>query len=283
VRSRILLAGAVALLAAACSNSIGLGLPACDRSPSDPSGATVLVAQAVPAAVYTPCINSLKLGWDEVELKVESGRASLEIGREFSSFLEVSLTETCDVSSATPVPTALEGASRYENLTVVRPEIGVTIIPTGERPRLHALMLAERLDGTRLDDRPVMFSVDESIDFEVRTRVNEALFDDQYVWIINDLDVEEDTLEMRMTADGEGARGLTVAAALERLEDVVPEVTYKGQWFFVFEGGCITYDFDAEGTVAVTLAQDASEAIGFYDNAALIEAGRRAGYTLIEE
>ena len=283
MRPRIFLAVVVALLAAACSNSIGLGLPACDRPPTDPSGATVLVAQAVPRAVYAPCINSLKLGWDEVELKVQSGRASLEIGREFSSFLEVSLTETCDVSSATPVPSSLEGANRYEDLRIVRQEIPVRLIPTGERPRLHALMLVEQLNGTRLDDRPVVFSVDENIDFEVRTRVNDALFDDQYVWIINDLDVEEGTLEMRLTADGEGARGMTVDAALERLEDLAPDVAYKGRWYFVFEGGCITYDFDAEGTVAATLGQDASEAIGFYDNAALIEAGRRAGYRLLEE
>ncbi|MDJ0497525.1 MAG: hypothetical protein QNJ89_06830 [Acidimicrobiia bacterium] len=283
MRLRILLTVVMALLATACSNNITLGLPACDRPPTDPTGANVLVAQAVPRAAYAPCINSLKLGWDEVELNVESGRASLEIGREFSRFLEVSLTETCDVSSATPVDSSLEGASRYEDLTIVRQEIPIRLIPTGERPRLHALMLAEQLGGTRLDDRPVEFSVDENIDFEVRTRVNDALFDDQYVWIINDLDVEEGTLEMRMTADGEGLRGLTVGAALDRLEDLVPNVTYKGQWFFVFEGGCITYDFDAEGTVAVTLDQDAAEAIGFYDNAALIEAGRRAGYTLIEE
>ena len=283
MRPRIIFAVAAALLAAACSNSIGLGLPACDRPPSDPSGATVIVAQAVPRAVYAPCINSLKLGWDEVELKVQSGRASLEIGREFNSFLEVSLTETCDVSSATPVPSSLEGANRYEDLRIVRQEIPVRLIPTGERPRLHALMLAEQLSGVRLDDRPVVFSVDENIDFEVRTRVNDALFDDQYVWIINDLDVEEGTLEMRLTADGEGARGMTVDDALERLEDLVPDVAYKGRWYFVFEGGCITYDFDAEGTVAATLEQDASEAIGFYDNAALIEAGRRAGYRLVEE
>ncbi len=283
MRERILPLLAVAVLMSGCSNRIELGLPACDTPPTDPSGANVLVAQAVPRAAYAPCINSLKLGWDEVELHVESGRASLEIGREFNSFLEVSLTETCDVSSATAVTSELEGVSAYEELTVIRPEIGVTIIPTGERPRLHALMLADQLAGTRLDDRPVQFSVDENIDFEVMTRVNDALFDDSYVWIINDLDVEEGTLEMRMTAGGEGARGLEVGSALDRLEDLVPEVAYEGQWFFVFEGGCITYDFDADGTVAATLAEDASEAIGFYDNAALIEAGRRAGYTLIEE
>jgi hypothetical protein len=243
----------------------------------------VLVAQAVPTAAYAPCINSLKLGWDEVDLNVERGTVSLKIGREFSSFLEVSLTESCDVSAANQVESDIEGVSRYDSVVTVAPEIRVTLIPTGERPRLHALLLAEELSAVRIDDRPVLFQVDENLDYEVTTRVNDALFEDDYVWIINDLDVEEDTLEMRGGANVGGSRGLTVAAALDRMEELTPEISYRGQWFFVFPGGCITYDFDAKGTVAATVAQDATEAIGLYDNAALIEAGRRAGFTIVEE
>jgi hypothetical protein len=269
--------------ASGCGNSIRLGLPACDTPVNNPSAATVLVAQAVPTAHYAPCINSVKLGWDEVELSAASGRAALEIGREFTEFLTVSLTETCDISGATPVAGGPEDITRYEDIYEVTADVRVTIIPTGERPRIHALLVAEDLAEIRVDNRPVIFTVDEEIDFEVRTRVNNALFTDDFVWIINDLDVEEGTLEMRRSADTEGARGLTVHQALERMEDTVPDVAYKGRWYFVFAGGCITYDFDASGTVAETVKQDASEAIGFYDNAALLEAGRRAGFQLVEE
>lgn len=273
----------LALVASGCGGRLGVGLPACETPTENPSPATVLVLQAVPTASYGPCINSVKLGWDEVELTVESGRAALEIGREFTEFLDVSLTESCDISGAMSVPSEIDGVSRYEDIVEVTSEIRVTIVPTGERPRIHALALAGELDGVRIENRPVVITVDEEIDFEVRTRVNEALFTDNYVWIINDLDAEEGTLEIRRTVEGEGARGVTVHEALDRMEDTIPEVAYKGQWFFVFDGGCITYDFDTSGTVAETVKQDASEAIGFYDNAALREAGRRAGYTLVEE
>ena len=35
-----------------------------------------------------------------------------------------------------------------------------------------------------VNERPVVFSIDDDIDFSVRTRVNKALFTDQFVWII---------------------------------------------------------------------------------------------------
>lgn len=278
----ILIIGA-SLAASSCGSQPGLGLPACDTPVDNPTPVTVLLAQAVPTADYAPCINSVKLGWDEVDLMVESGRATLEIGREFSRFLDVSLTKSCDVEGAIPVASGLDGIDRYEDIRQVSSEIRLTIIPSGERPRIHALGMAEALATVRIDNRPLIISVDEDIDFEVRTRVNEALFTDDYVWIVNDLDVEEGTLEMRRTADTEGARGLTVSEALHRIEDITPEVSYVGRWYFVFDGGCITYDFDTHGTVAETVERDAEEAIGFYDNAALLEAGRRAGYELVEE
>lgn len=271
-----------ALLAAACGN-VGVGLPGCQTPLANPAEATLLALQAVPTADYAPCLNSLKLGWDEVDYEVESGMARIEIGREFSSFLEVRLTESCDVGDAVEVPSDVEDVTRYESITAVGSEIRVTLIPTGERPRIHALTLAAEMAGARVDGRPVVFTVDEEIDFEVRTRVNAALFTDQYVWIINDLDIEEGTLELRRTAQGEGARGITVHEAMDRIEDMTPEVSYKGQWYQVFNGGCITYDFDAEGTVATTVAADAAQAIGLYPNAELREVGRDAGYEILEE
>lgn len=271
-----------ALVGAACGR-MGVGLPSCDTAPENPEVATILALQAVPTADYAPCLNSLKLGWDDVEYEVESGRMSIEIGREFSSFLDVSLTETCDIGDAIPVPSGMPDVARYEDIDEVGTEIRVTIIPTGDRPRIHSLMMAEDLEGVRVEDRPVLLTVDEDIDFSVRSRVNNALFTDDYVWIIDDLDMEEDTLELRRTADGEGARGLSVDQALHRIEEITPEVRYQGKWYLVFKGGCITYDFDAKGTVAATVAQDAAEAIGLYPNAELREEGRRNGYELIEE
>ena len=280
---RLVLLIVVAVLVGSACGRMGVGLPRCETSTENPETATLLGLQAVPTADYAPCLNSVKLGWDEVDYEVESGKMSIEIGREFSSFLDVSLTETCDVGDAIPVPSGMPDVARYEDIDQVSTEIRVTIIPTGERPRIHSLMMAEELEGVRAEDRPVLFTVDEDIDFSVRSRVNNALFTDDYVWIIDDLDTEEDTLELRRTAESEGARGLSVDQALHRIEEITPEVRYQGKWYLVFNGGCITYEFDAQGTVAETVAQDAAEAIGLYPNAELRKEGRRHGYELIDE
>jgi hypothetical protein len=279
-RRMLIAVAGFALLGVGCG-PVGLGLPSCETPPNNPTSAVVLAAQAVPEADYGPCVNSLKLGWDEVGFQVESGMVRLTIGREFDSFLDVRLTASCDVAGATAMSSGLPDIERYESVSEeVGSEIRVTLIPTGERPRIHALALARELSGMTVEDRPVTFTVDEDIDFSARQRVNKALFADQYVWIISDLDIEEDTLEMRMTPAGEGARGLSVDEALDRIEDLTPETSYRGQWYFVFHGGCITYDFDASGVVAQTIAKDVEDALGFYPNVELKRAARRAGYEL---
>ncbi len=273
---------ALCLLITACGR-LGTGLPGCRTPASEPNAATVLSLQAVPEAEYAPCINSLQLGWDEVDFEVERGLALLEFEHGIESFLEVRLTPSCDIGGATEVPSGIEGVSRYENVYQVTDAIHVTIIPDGERPLTYADSLAADLAGAHVDDRPVVFKVDSDIEFSVRSRVNKALFSNQFVWIVNDLDIDEGTLEMRATPDGEGARGIEVDDALDRIEDMSEEIQYRGQWFFQFEGGCITYDFDAEGTLATSIAEDAEATLGFYPSAELRDAARDAGFDLIGE
>ncbi|MDX2466225.1 MAG: hypothetical protein QNL12_02835, partial [Acidimicrobiia bacterium] len=191
------------------------------------------------------------------------------------------LTESCDIGDATEVPSGMDGVARFDDITEVTDEIAVTIVPDGERAKAHANTLVSELAAVRIEGRLLKLKVDGDIDFSVRSRVNEALFEDDFVWIVSDIDIDEGTLEVRSTPEGEGARGLTVHDALERIEDMSDEVSYRGQWHFVFEGGCITYDFDAEGTIAGTIVQDVRESIGFYPNAELRQAARDAGYDLV--
>ncbi len=273
---------AIALLTSACSR-LGTGLPGCRTPASDPNAATVLSLQAVPEAEYAPCLNSLQLGWDEVEFQAERGLVTLDFEHGLDEFLQVRLTPSCDIGDAIEVPSELEGVSRYEDVFQVTDDIRVTIIPDGERPRLYANELAADLDGAHVDDRPVVFTVDQDIDFSVLSRVNKALFTDQYVWIINDLDIDEGTLEMRATSEGEGMRGIEVDDALDLIESMSDEIQYRGFWYFQFEGGCITYEFDAEGTLATSIAEDAEMGIGFYRSADLREAARNAGFDLVGE
>lgn len=281
-RKLVLAVTMLAMVSAACGR-LGTGLPACDTPAGNPSSATVLTLQAVPNAAYSPCINSIQLGWDDVEFEVSRDLMMLEFGREFSSFLEVSLTPSCDIGDALEVPSGIDGVARFEDIHEVTNEIRVTIIPESERPRIFAQTMIGDLQGIRIDERPVVFNLDEDIDFSVRSRVNKALFTDQFVWIIGDLDIDEGTLELRASPDGEEARGIEVDDALDRMDDMTAEVQYVGKWHFVFEGGCITYDFDAEGSVALSIAEDAEEALGFYPNEGLRKAGRDAGFDLVGE
>jgi len=280
-RKTVLMLVALAALGAGCGR-LGTGLPACRAPVSDPTAATVLSLQAVPEARYTPCLNALQVGWDEVEFKVERGLAKLEFTRDLDSFLNVSLTPSCDVGEATEVPSGVDGVRRFENITQVEDDIRVTIVPDGERPRIYALSLAAELEGIRLDDRPVVFTVDEDTSFPVRSRVNRAFFSDDFVWIIGDLDIDEETIEMRATPGGEGAHGLEVDEALDRIGDVSAAIQYRGWWYLVFDGGCISYDFDAEGTMARSIAEDAEATVGLYPADELRRTAHEAGFDLVD-
>ena len=84
--------------------------------------------------------------------------------------------------------------------------------------------------------------------------------------------------EMRSAADGEWQRGIELDDALDEIEDRVDEIQYRGHWYLVFEGGCITYSFDTEGKMAVSIAREADAAIGLYRNSDLIDAARNSGF-----
>lgn len=279
-RPSSLVIAATALLLASCGR-LGMGLPECEPVAQSPSGAMILSAQAVPTAEYAPCINSLQLGWDNLDFEVETGRAGFSIVRAIEPFFTATLTERCDIGDATAVPHPL--VEKYESIHSVGADIEVTIIPSADRPRLHAEALAAELAGVRIDGRRVIFTVDRPAStFDlVRDRVNRALETSQFVWIIGELDVNEGTLELRRTPEGEGDRGLSVDGAIQRMEDLAQKVVYKGNWYFVFEGGCITYEFDAQGTVAETVADDVATSVGFYPLAELRDLGREMGFEFV--
>ena len=67
---------------------------------------------------------------------------------------------------------------------------------------------------------------------------------------------------------------------MDLIEDNVSDLYYRGAWYFTFDGGCITYDFDAEGLLAITVAEDADDALGFYPAYELHEFARDAGFDI---
>jgi membrane-associated phospholipid phosphatase len=83
--------------------------PACS-----PQSTTVLVAQAVPAATSVPCVAELPLGWELEDATVRSGEARFALNAgQAGPVVTVTLTETCDTSTARPVPTDEAGTQRF--------------------------------------------------------------------------------------------------------------------------------------------------------------------------
>ncbi len=100
------------------------------------------------------------------------------------------------------------------------------------------------------------------------------------MWIIDELDVEEGTVQLRSNHGAATGRGLGLDDALDLIEDASPGVFYRGSWFFTFEGGCIIYEFDASGILAETVAADAEEALGFNPALTIRQGAREAGFEI---
>lgn len=277
MRRHTLVFVALALSTAACGR-LGVGEPACESTVRSPTTANVLAAQAVPSAKYAPCVNAMSLAWDSLEFEARNGEAGFEIFRDFDVVLETKLTESCDTTGAVPVPSGYDDIERFERINAVDPEVWVTVLPAGERPLVRARTLAEAYDQTILEDRLLNVAVDADLDLAIRDRINRALLDDRFVWIITEVDIDAGTIELRRPGDDEARRSLSVEDALEVMEDLLPKPSYKGFWYFTFSGGCITYEFDAEGRVAESIAEDAEQAIGFYPLYDLRRLARRIGY-----
>ncbi|MDJ0959927.1 MAG: hypothetical protein QNJ88_04650 [Acidimicrobiia bacterium] len=279
-RRMVLMLVVAALVAASCGN-LGLGQPDCISRGQDVSTATVMTVQAVPSARYTPCLNEVRLEWDAINWSAETGRAGFDLLRRDRVFLSAEVRPACDPSGV-EVDSGFDDIRRFEDVQFQQTNIGITIIPSGERPQIRARLLVEDLAGVEIDDRPVVFTIDDNMDQTVGNRVNLALLRDQYVWIIDELDAEEGTVELRSDVVGVAGSGLDPDDALDVIEDFVPEVFYRGTWYFTFEGGCITYAFDARGALAETVADDADDALGFFPAYELIQAARDAGYDIGE-
>jgi hypothetical protein len=276
---RMVLLVALTLLVSGCGR-LGLGEAECAPPERGVSSRTILTVQAVPSARYTPCLVGVRLGWDEVQWFAEAGEAGFVIWDNTSPFLTVTVVEECDVSDARPVFSDMPDIERYEDVTVRKPEIVLHIVPTHPRALLRAReLLADHMETT-VDGRPVVVVVNDDFSDSMMDRVEEAVEDADYVWIVDELDVAEGTVELRAADDDLVGRGMTPDTALDLIDDHLPDVSYEGWWYATFDGGCITYEFHAEGVLAETVAEDAALAFGFYPAYELVESARQAGFDL---
>lgn len=157
--------------------------------------------------------------------------------------------------------------------------IEISIVPSGTEPLASARELVDELADVEIDNRPAIYMIDEAIDEPVSSRVEVALTQYDYVLIIDEVDAEDGTVQLRSNVTA-AAGHLVPEEALDLIEDTVPDVFYRGNWYFTFEGGCITYDFDATGALAETITEDAEDALGFYPALELRTFAKEQGFDI---
>ena len=99
-------------------------MPGCD---ADSRLATI--AQSVPGAAYVPCISELPTGWsfDGADIDQDGTTISLDSDRADRP-MEISLSATCDIGSATPIAPSDEGTRTYQLIESIDPRYSGTFI-----------------------------------------------------------------------------------------------------------------------------------------------------------
>ena len=87
------------------------------------------IAQSVPGAAYVPCISELPTGWsfNGADIDQDGTTISLESDRADRP-MEISLSATCDIGSATPIAPSDEGTRTYQLIETIDPRYSGSFI-----------------------------------------------------------------------------------------------------------------------------------------------------------
>jgi hypothetical protein len=135
------------------------------------------------------------------------------------------------------------------------------------------------LEDVEIRGRTVVVSASKP-DESTRARIDQAAASGAHVIIISIRDAEEGTLTLLVRGTDVEIQVDDLDDALEAIEDAESESSYTGNWYYTFDGGCVVYTFNAEGSGVATLDEDVQIALSLYDAEALRESARQAGYRL---
>ena len=126
-RRRAALGAATAplLLSGCVTMAFGSEAVACSQGDDGtPTNGVILMAQSVPTASFVPCLEGLPLGWSLSDLDAQSGSARfwLDSDRYGTHAIEVRLTEDCDTSGTTQIPSERPDMRRMEQIDQVSPQ-----------------------------------------------------------------------------------------------------------------------------------------------------------------
>ena len=279
MRSRIFLLLPLVLILSSCSSQLGRDVPECDGGVAN---SIVMQIQSVAGAAYVPCVSALEAGWDFNHVDPRSGLAtfSIDSDRLGDPFITIRTTAVCDSSGARPAATDEPPIELY--MDVVE-DFTVEIVVVPEGPTEATLAAAESIVfesfGLHLRDRTVNAHIDATAG-STRDRIAVAHASGAHVITISIRGAEEGTVSLLLAGDEEERAGGRLSHALDEIEEQVEKPTYRGSWFYLFEGGCTEYRFDAEGLGVETVAGDIRRSLSFVDANMIKDMARQAGYDL---
>lgn len=278
MRRGALLLVAIALLVPACSSELGRTLPECDRT----SATLVLAVQSVPGAQYISCVEGLKAGWSFQDLVAEAGRSSyaLDSDRMGYGFLRVDNVLSCDPGDAERAAIPDLDIELWEDVESLV-EVEIVVVPeTANRATMdRTVEVVLALEETEIKGRKVKAWPSTS-SASTAARIEEAVAAGAHVIVISVRDAEEGTLTLLVQGrNGEIEVG-DLDTAIDMIEQAERDPFYVGNWYYVFEGGCVVYSFNAYGSGVESIEGDVRIALSLFDAEELRRAARDEGYKI---
>ncbi len=174
----------------------------------------------------------------------------------------MALRATCDPSDAETRIVGVEGVERLAEVDRHAGLVRVVVVPVAPRHEERADQVAATLQ-TGLRPGRTLQAVVSVGDESASVRIEEALQDGDAVVVIDDREVADGTLEVRRPGH-DPTVGVSLSTAVAEIEEVLPEVGYVATWYDRFDGGCITYRFNAHGPGAESVAADVDRALGLF-------------------
>lgn len=274
---RFLLTMAIGVLLSACAVPLGRSLPECDSVMTS----VVLEVQSVPGSAYVSCINALKTGWTYQHLEARSGHSEfrLDSDRLGDGFVRVENVLSCNVGSGAGSQVGDLPMQLFKDV-VAETTVDIIVVPEGTTAitRTYAADIRAGLEDVEFKGRVTAVTVSIT-DEPTADRVSRAVASGAHVITIGVRDAEERSLSYRLSGDPIEYQG-TLDDVIDEIEDVETQSSYRGKWYYVFEGGCVVYTFDAEGAGVDKIERDIAQTLGFYDANDLRQIARDAGYNL---
>jgi hypothetical protein len=228
--------------------------------------AHLVQAQAVPTAEWGVCVDQLPTTWQATVPQPRSGAFDL---RFFApglgdGFLSASLTPSCAPSpDATSEPTSVDGVERLVAVHDRSVGVRVVVIPVATRHEVAGVEVAAQLIARELQGNPVRVALSRPLEGTAAERIQTVLDDGDAALVVDDDYELLGELELRVP---DHARGIVsrLGGVLAELGERAEPPRYAATWWHVFDGGCVTYRFDASGPAAATVADDARRALGMF-------------------